>query len=134
LAFATAIEATEVLYLSMTDFRTMMDQCPELARRLVRVLGQILRLTNDLIIDLAFRETTSRLARVFWRTLQSQRPETGEPYIFYLTHEELASLSGSTRQTVNEILGHWAQQGILELHRGYVTLLRPERLWEKMNR
>lgn len=136
LALATAVEETEVIYLSMADFGLMMDESPELARRLVRVLGQILRLTNDLIVDLAFREVASRLARVFWRTLQSQRldPTVVEPYTLYLTHEELASLSGTTRQTVNEILRHWEQQGILALHRGHVILLNPDRLWEKLDR
>ncbi|SHN88364.1 Crp/Fnr family transcriptional regulator [Desulfitobacterium chlororespirans] len=128
LALATAIEKTEVLYVSMADFKAMMDECPELARHLVRLLGKILRLTNDLIVDLAFRETSSRLARVFRRTMQGKNDNA-----IYLTHEELASLSGSTRQTINEILRHWEQQGIVALHRGYVVLLLPERLWEKIS-
>lgn len=134
LALATAIQKTEVLYVSMADFRAMMDECPELDRRLVRLLGKILRLTNDLIIDLAFRETSSRLARVFWRTLQVKdvKSEGDEQDTIFLTHEELASLSGSTRQTVNEILRHWEQQGILALYRGHVMLKDPQRLWDKI--
>lgn len=135
-ALSTAVEETEVLYLSMADFRLMMDEYPELARRLVRLLGQILRLTNDLIIDLAFRETSARLARVFWRTVQSQSQSLGkskDAYTIQLNQEEFASLIGSTRQTVNEILRHWELQGILTLHRGFVVLLNPERLWEKLS-
>ncbi|AGA68181.1 cAMP-binding protein [Desulfitobacterium dichloroeliminans LMG P-21439] len=134
LAMATAIEKTEVLYISMADFRNIMDESPEVARRLVRLLGTILRLTNDLIADLAFRETASRLARVFWRTLQAKNITMKQQcYTIHLTHEELASLSGSTRQTINEILRHWEQQGILELHRGHVMLLKPEKLWVKVS-
>lgn len=136
LAVATALENTEILYLSMADFQGMMDECPELARRLVRVLGQILRLTNDLILDLAFREAALRLARVFWRSSQSTRLDSHREesiLTFFLTNEELASLSGTTRQTVNEILRHWEQQGIVELHRGHVVLLQPERLWNKIS-
>ncbi|MGE4272767.1 MAG: Crp/Fnr family transcriptional regulator [Desulfitobacterium sp.] len=134
LAMATAIEKTEVLYINMADFRSIMDESPEVARRLVRLLGTILRLTNDLIADLAFRETASRLARVFWRTLQAKNITMKQKRdTIHLTHEELASLCGSTRQTINEILRHWEQQGILELHRGYVVLLKPEKLWVKVS-
>ena len=157
LALATAVEETEVLYLSMTDFNLLMDESPELARRLIRVLGQILRMTNDLIMDLAFREAASRLARVFWRELQRQgawstrssltvsATPAGSPvcgvhdddpghynsHTIHLTHEELASLSGTTRQTVTEILRHWERQGILVLQRGQVTILDLARLREK---
>lgn len=134
LALATAVEETEVLYTSMAEFRKMMDESPELARRLIRVLGQILRQTNDLIVDLAFREAASRLARVFWRTLLTQPSGTPpETCCLHLTHEELASLSGTTRQTVNEILRHWERQGIVALQRGQVLLLQPDRLREKLD-
>lgn len=135
-AVMTAIEETEVLYLSMADFQLMMDEYPGVARRLVRVLGRILSLNNDLIIDLAFRETSSRLAHAIRRVVFSQTQPLRDEKEFtkvQLTHEELASMSGSTRQTVNEILRHWEQQGILTLHRGYLMLLDPERLWEKIN-
>lgn len=134
LALATAAEETEVLYLSMSDFQLMLDNSPELARRLIRLLGQILRMTNDLVIDLAFQEAASRLARVFWRTVQSKPSGmSAEQFCFHFTHEELAALSGATRQTVNEILRHWERQGILTLQRGQVTLLNLDRLQEKLN-
>lgn len=131
LALATALEETEVLYVSMAEFRWMMEESPELARRLIRVLGQILRITNDLIVDLAFREAAPRLARVFLR--MAQRSSSGDNYCVRLTHEELASLSGTTRQTVNEILRHWERQGILALQRGQVVILNLDRLREKLN-
>lgn len=135
-AIMTAIDETEVLYLSMAEFQLMMDEYPEMARRLVRVLGRILSLNNDLIIDLAFRETSSRLAHAIRRVISSPTQsleKEREITKVQLTHEELASMSGSTRQTVNEILRHWETQGILTLHRGYLKLLDPERLWEKIN-
>lgn len=160
LALATAVEETEVLYLSMADFNLLLDESPELARRLIRLLGQILRMTNDLIMDLAFREAASRLARVFWRELQVERAKSSlsqatasatqtdipvhllrgddqepvSPPTLHLTHEELASLSGTTRQTVTEILRHWERQGILSLQRGQVTFLDLKRLREKFER
>lgn len=131
LAVATAVEESEVLYLSMVEFTRIMEESPELARRLIRVLGQILRMTNDLIVDLAFREAASRLARVFWRAVQAERKHNY--CCVHLTHEELASLSGTTRQTVNEILRRWERQGILTLQRGQVLILNLDRLQEKLD-
>ncbi|CAA7600511.1 RmlC-like jelly roll fold [Acididesulfobacillus acetoxydans] len=144
LALATAVEDTEVFYLGMREFQRMLDESPELARRLIRVLGQILRVTNDLIFDLAFREAASRLARVMERAIQSERNfgtlstyNTSLPslpsYRVCFTHEDLAAMSGITRQTVNEILRRWERQGILTLQRGEVHILDLKLLCDKID-
>jgi len=131
LATATALEDSEVLYTSMREFRSMLEEYPDLSLRLIRVLGQILRSTNDVILDLAFREVSARLARILLNA--SRKGEGAEgPCSLYLTHEEMASLAGTTRQTVNEILKRWERQGITSLHRGAITVLDSKELINKL--
>lgn len=132
LASATALENSVVVYLGMDQFRPMLGECPELGLRLLRLLGNILKETNDVILDLAFRDVSVRLAHVILREGQprlNQRSELSLPYYLDFTHEQFAALSGTTRQTVNEILKRWERQGIVAMKRGKLAVLN----WELLN-
>ncbi len=135
LAFATALENSVVVYLGMENFRPMLTECPELGLRLIRLLGNILKETNDVILDLAFREVSVRLARVILREGQSrinQQSKLTQPYFLDFTHEQFAALSGTTRQTANEILKRWERQGIVVMKRGKLAVLNWELLTDKL--
>jgi CRP-like cAMP-binding protein len=45
-----------------------------------------------------------------------------------LTQQDLASLTGTSRATVNRILGQLADQGVLEVRRGRIRVLDRERM------
>jgi CRP-like cAMP-binding protein len=42
-----------------------------------------------------------------------------------LTHEQLAALAGTSRETTTKVLGEFAQQGLITLGRGRVVVLDP---------
>jgi len=133
LALATALENSVVCYLGMDKFRLMLEECPELSIRLIRLLGHILKETNDVILDLAFREVSGRLAHVILRegTPNTSR-QANQPFFLDFTHEQLAALSGTTRQTVNEVLKRWERQGIVDVKRGKLFVLNWEMLIDKL--
>lgn len=135
LASATALENSLVLYLGMDKFLPMLRECPELGLRLIRLLGNILKETNDVILDLAFRDVSVRLAHVILREGQpglDQRSKLPLPCFLDFTHEQFAALSGTTRQTVNEILKRWERQGIVAMKRGKLAVLNWELLTDKL--
>ncbi|WP_407312982.1 Crp/Fnr family transcriptional regulator [Desulfosporosinus sp. SB140] len=136
LAFASALENSVIIYLGMDKFRPLLKECPELSLRLIRLLGNILKDTNDVILDLAFREVSVRLAHVILR--EGHPAANGQtivklPNFLDFTHEQLAALIGTTRQTVNEILKRWERQGIVALKRGKLAVLNWEMLSDKGN-
>ncbi|MDQ7093688.1 Crp/Fnr family transcriptional regulator [Desulfosporosinus sp. PR] len=136
LASATALENSVVIYLGMDKFRPLLEECPELSLRLIRLLGNLLKDTNDVILDLAFREVSVRLAHVILREghpANKQQVIVKLPSFLDFTHEQLAALIGTTRQTVNEILKRWERQGIVALKRGKVAVLNWELLNDKGN-
>ena len=45
-----------------------------------------------------------------------------------LTQEHLAELAGGTRPSVNQVLQHLAQEGVVRLGRGRITVLDPRAL------
>jgi len=74
-----------------------------------------------------------RLAHVILREGQPKANQlTNLPYFLDFTHEQFAALSGTTRQTVNEILKRWERQGIVVVKRGKLSVLNWEMLIDKL--
>jgi CRP-like cAMP-binding protein len=45
-----------------------------------------------------------------------------------MTHEQLAALAGTSRETTTKVLGEVADEGLISLGRGRITILRAEAL------
>lgn len=82
---------------------------------IMRVMGRLLTNAVALIEDLAFREVPARLARflVGLAARRSQPHEEGWLIPLNLSMEDIASLLGSTRQTVSTVINQWEREGIL---------------------
>lgn len=44
------------------------------------------------------------------------------------THEQLAALAGTSRETTTKILNEYAEQGLVRLGRGRISILDPDRM------
>ncbi len=45
-----------------------------------------------------------------------------------LTHEQIAALAGTSRETTTKVLGDFAERGLIRLARGRITVLDPDRV------
>jgi CRP-like cAMP-binding protein len=102
----------------MTDTRSFVARLaenPSVAPTMMRVLGRLLANAVGLIEDIAFREVPARLARF----LLGQAERRGVPcdggWLLSLDFgmEDIASLLGTTRQTVSAVISEWERSGIL---------------------
>jgi CRP/FNR family cyclic AMP-dependent transcriptional regulator len=127
-ATAIAREPTTTVAIQRMDFLDWLEGRPKAAQAIFEALARRLRATDELLGDVAFLEAPRRLAK---RLLEvaAAAPEPGRgPAQVRLTQEELASLVGISRESVNKHLRAWQQQGIVSLGRGRLQVLRPERL------
>jgi CRP/FNR family cyclic AMP-dependent transcriptional regulator len=113
-AFAEALEPQTCVCDATTDeFLQMMSAYPLLAAKVMVTLArQALRLEQQL----AFREVPVRLAQALIQLAE----DSGGGLPLNLTHEALAKLLSSTRETVSKTLGQFADEGLVEL--GYRRL------------
>jgi len=118
-ANATVLEPAEILYIGTEGFKKILMQNPGLAAGLVKILGVILKNTNDALLNLAFKEVNSRVASLLLKTARERGMPTGEGLEFELglTHEEIAGLISSSRQTVTTILNRFESAGIITVNR-----------------
>jgi CRP/FNR family transcriptional regulator, cyclic AMP receptor protein len=126
-SFAEALEPqTCVCDATADEFLRMMSAHPLLAAKIMVALArQALRLEQQLE-QLAFQEVPVRLAQAL---VQLAEDNAGElpPNI---THESLAKLISSTRETVSKTLGQFAEEGLVELGYRRIRVLD----WPKLHR
>lgn len=118
-ANATVLEQAQVLYISSKGLRKILTDKPKMAAGLFKILGIILKNTNDALLNLAFKEVNSRLASLLLKTAREKGVLTEQGIEFHLglTHEEIASIISSSRQTVTTILKRFVSSGIISVHK-----------------
>lgn len=134
-ACTTAMEPAEIWYIGAEDFKEIIMQHPGLTMNLVRILGVILKNTNDALLNLAFKEVNSRLANLLLKMARETREtgvitERGVILELGLTHEEIANIISSTRQTVTSILNRFEKAGIIEVRKKKIIVKNLEQLIE----
>ncbi len=131
-ADASAMGPTTLLVLDRRDFIPFIEKTPAVAIRLIEVLCQRLRRTSELVESVAFLDYSARLAKLLLQLAANYGKETGDGLRLdlKLSQQDLGNLIASTRESVNRQLNAWAQDGVLALERGQITILDLDALEE----
>jgi CRP/FNR family transcriptional regulator, cyclic AMP receptor protein len=125
-ASASAIDATETVILPHDGFRRLLDESPAIRDHVLRGLAlEIRRLTRH-VKDLHFLDIAGRLAaRLVWLAAEQGVPgDDGSIRLEgALKQGELAAMVGSTRQSVNKVLGNLVDDGLIRLGRDGIVVL-----------
>ena len=125
-ATATALEATETLVLPRSRFRELIATEPALRDALLATLATELRRLTTHVQELHFLDITGRLAARLTHLAASSgvpEPDGSVRLDAPLTQTELASMIGATRQSVNKLLGIFAEDGLLRIDRDAIVVL-----------
>jgi len=115
--YVEAVAPTRLWLMDTGAFARKLASDPSVTPVMMRVLGRLLVNAVNLIEDLAFREVPARLARFLTGMAERRgRPLDGGIWLLPLDlgTEDIASLLGSTRQTVSSLLNQWEREGILQ--------------------
>jgi CRP-like cAMP-binding protein len=125
-ASAVALEKTETLVLHHDAFEDLRREHPTVERFLVAVLAaQVKRLTAHLL-EALYVPADTRVAR---RLIELHAVYDGGDIA--LTQEDVATLAGTSRATVNRVMGELEEAGAVELKRGSITVLDAARVERK---
>ena len=123
--FAEAIEETVVCVMSRADVRRFLLSDARIATRIAEILGQRLAEMERRLSDSFFKSVPQRVAGTLVTLAgQHRRPSfASRAPVVAITHEQLAALAGTSRETVTKVLGDFAERGLVRLNRGRITLL-----------
>jgi len=125
-ASATAIEATETLILPRETFRQLVNDRPEIRDHVFAELARELRRLTYHVEELHFLDIAGRLAARLARMAEEHGapgPDGEIRLLGPITQGELAAMVGSTRQSVNKLLGYLTEDGLIRQERDSIVVL-----------
>ena len=116
-ASASALEDAEVLFISRKDFQNFCREHPEVALKVIAVVGSRLRRLVGIIEDLSFTTVRHRLIALILRLAQASGTASKEGVRVELTktHQDLAAELGTVRELVSRNLSRLQAEGFLEV-------------------
>lgn len=128
-AGAIALEDSVTYTLHREDFRRHLQACPNMAITILEVVSMRLRYTTTQAESFAFMDAYGRIACKLLELADRYGVHTdGIEINLSMTQSELASWVAVSRESVNKVLGVFRDQGIIDLDRGIIAILDPERL------
>jgi CRP-like cAMP-binding protein len=124
--YALALEPSRVGLLNLTTFWHVVRQNPEVIERVVRLLGDRLRLSRGRMIDIALKEVPARLASLLFDLVQREGVVTREGHykvLSYYTQEQLATIIGAKRVAVNRAFRKLQDIGCVQLRRRQIYVV-----------
>jgi CRP-like cAMP-binding protein len=109
-ASVRAVKPCTTLFINRNDFYQACRQNPDLALKLLAVVGRRLRQLVYVVESITFGSVTKRLARLLL-DLEAEQPGAG----IALTHQELASRLGTVREVVSRNLARFRVQGYIRM-------------------
>jgi CRP/FNR family transcriptional regulator len=118
------------------DFEKILSRKPQIAIHYTKQIGQKLRNTENRIIDLLHKDVRSRLLGYFYQ-LAVQNGYNGVDISFnidnFLTHDDIARLIGSSRQSVTTLINDLEKEGLLSFNRQLIVLPDVKKLIKGLN-
>jgi CRP/FNR family transcriptional regulator, cyclic AMP receptor protein len=122
---AQALEPTVLICLDGRDFRALLSQEVELALAVAHANFQRLREAEYALSETVFRPVRERIAAGLLRLYNKGGRQSAT---IRVTHQEMANLVGSTRETTTSVLHGLREAGLLETANRRVTVLDSEGL------
>lgn len=123
-ASASAVEPSELVFISRKDLRAICLEHPEIALKLLQVVGARLRRLVGIIEELSFTTVRHRLISWLLREVRTSGRETeqGPAITLSTSHQELASQIGTVRELVSRNMARLQAQGFIEVNGREVTI------------
>lgn len=123
-ASASALEDAEVLFISRKEFQNFCREHPEVALKVLAVVGSRLRRLIGIIEDLSFTTVRHRLIALILRLAQGSETTSkgGVRVELTKTHQDLAAELGTVRELVSRNLSRLQAEGFLEVDGRSITV------------
>jgi CRP/FNR family transcriptional regulator, cyclic AMP receptor protein len=121
-ADVVALEPTEVLMLGTEDFHACMHAVPSIAITLLQQLAGRLRRSTSWIRSLSSQDVYGRIASQLLHLSKTHGIDLesgGRRIALRLTQNDMASIVGASRESVNKAMGYFKQKGYIAVDSTY---------------
>lgn len=134
-ATVAAVEKSLLLIISREDFFDIILHHPNVMNRLLRLLAGRLRYSWSQIRLLHFKDAANRI-KASIKVMAGERGLKSENDVVLqlrLTHQNIADMTGLTRETVTRVIDKWKKAGVVAVDENRYLRLSPEFFEENFN-
>jgi CRP/FNR family transcriptional regulator, cyclic AMP receptor protein len=129
--YAEAMERSTVVLIPADEIQRLMEEYPRMSQGLSRLLSVRVQRDRKRLKALLFRSNRERVIHLLFDLAEKYgkyQREGGISIGIRLSHQELASMIGSTRETVTLVLGELQTEGAISISRKEIVMHDPGRL------
>ena len=119
-ASVRAVDPVQSYFINKSDFQQVCRQYPDVALKVLAVVGKRLRHLVAVVESMTFGSVTQRLAKMLL--------EHADPEFDLVTHQEVASRLGTVREVVSRNLARFRAEGLIQVQGHRVQILDREGL------
>jgi CRP-like cAMP-binding protein len=129
--FAQAMDNdTRICCMSIDDLKHLMKDNQELSFKILRIVGWRLRKMERKIESLVFKDARTRIVDFLRDTAMERGQKVGFEMMIknHLTHKDIASLTGTSRQTVTTVMNELRDKNLINFDRRRILIRDMEKL------
>jgi CRP/FNR family transcriptional regulator, cyclic AMP receptor protein len=131
-ATVSAMEDSKIISLSGADFHKYLMHNEKVLLQIINVLcGRLRQVWQTQSISSSSAEAKIRMGVYQLSKRHGIQDAHGTIIDLKITHQELAEMVGTSRETVTRVLSHLRDEGIIEIEQRRITLLKPQALLEE---
>jgi CRP-like cAMP-binding protein len=132
---AEAMEKSAVILIPRAEIQRLMEEHADVSLGVTKLIGVRLQRVERRLKSLLFRTNRERVVHLLLELAEKYGHYTrdGVAIGIRLSHQDLANIIGSTRETVTVILGDLQSEGSLMINRRQLVLTRVQRLAESID-
>lgn len=129
-ATIVAVDPCELLVIDRREFLPFLRAHPDAAIKLLEALAERLRRISEFVEDTLFLNLPCRLAKKLVELSQKygRQASGGLRIDLHVSQTELGDMVGTTRESINKLVRRWAQEGLVSMEQGYITIHRPREI------
>ena len=123
-----ALEHSESLSLSRSQFEMLREASPTIDQFLIEVLATRLRTVDSYLMEALFIPAHKRVLRRLLAVGRLYQSNSTGVIRVPISQDILASMAGTSRPTANQVLRAAITDGIIQVRRSMITILQPDEL------
>lgn len=119
---------------TVEDFEKLLQKKPELSLKYSKQVGQKLRMLENRLLNLLHKDVRTRLIHFYGMLAINHLGHSDSITIEnFLTHEDIANLIGSSRQTVTTTINDLESEGLLGVSRNEIVIPSVKKIQKAMD-
>jgi len=128
--YAEAVEKSTIITIPGDALLELMEELPLLSIGITKLIGLRRRRIERRLKNLLFRSNRQRIVHLLLELVEQYGTRTPEGVLIRikLSHQDLADIIGSTRETVTVVLGNLQREGYVAISRRKIVVVDLQRL------